>query len=829
MNNKLFLIFGFVFILGLVNVNAGYTFEQYNATGNGDAIAYDDGNSIFNNISIWYSPNSNFTVSNITFELKVGQSFSFAHGFVNLVLYYGNATGAPLNNTIVGISDKFDLSSLTGGQNPNPFINHTFIMNSTLGILKNQNYSIVVNNSDDPGSSFWVALKHNTSANGIRWGVNRDYTNVGGSGLLGWQNTYPNATPSMIVQGLTPAVFNFNVTVYNFWNSSNLTNGSVLVVGQGVNQIFSTDVTHNNITVVFSDIIPNNNYNVTVYNPDYINKTFINYNMTNLNISLYQTIVNFTVFDYNNNFNKTNFTIYLNRTFACYAPDLNCTAYPNAGNYSNTTVISNGSSFFTTNVSTNFSRLTINNVTINVSSVINVTFSLQHALNLQYLDNFSVYLNGVNACNSLIGQYNCSAKPSNIGLNNVTIVKTNYSNVTTQTSFTSDPFQSYTYSIYPIANFVFYDEKTGGAFNMSSASSITLNVYCPSNTLSTVVPTNGFNNTVNASLNCSFKNIGVSVYYGTTSYFRNLYYPTYVSNFTNIPVYLLNLNPSSGVVGSNVDFTLDDTLSQFPNKALIINKYIGTDYVQITGGVLELTTGRLTTYLMQNGIYTIDLYSNDVFVKQLGSYTANTGGVISLRLYDIFFGANPNSFDSNVDYSIYNDNSTGDNFAIGNYNDTGSGTSKLIYRVYQDSLSGSLLNTQISTANNVQFLFNTTPYTSSTLICLLNISAYGKNVPYIKTCNVPSVTPTVQTDFLQYVNPQVINWFFIILITVLALYSTVRTSNIMVFIILALAAMFTLFGWFSLGTKVKMYSGIIAFGFVVSLISYLTDRNREQN
>lgn len=604
------------------------------------------------------------------------------------------------------------------------------------------------------------------------------------------------------------------VYLINKWTQNNFSNGTINIDNTLYNSINSTSEL---IYVPY-----NTTKNVTTVNPSYLNNTvqlsLLQNTINSINIS--QSIINFTLNDTDNNIPYTNFSIYLNNTLVCSVTGTTCTGYPNAGFYSNLTIKSINNDFY--NDTRNFTVTALsNNITVlDINSKINVTFLLKNFYSSNYISNFSVYLNNTNVCNASTSS-GCSYVADRIGNFSVNITSPSYATVVTNTTFNHTQNQTYTYIISPIANFTFYDEQTGGAFNMSSATSIELQIICPTQTISSVIPTTG-TNSFSTNLTCEFQQFNIVVYYGTTGYFRELFYPSYTLDYTSVPVYLMNLNI---VTGAAMEFVLDDTLSNYPNPAFVINRYYGTTYRQITGGQLDMS-GKISAYLIQNGRYIVDLYSNDVFVKSMGEYVATNGGVFPIRLYTLQFGATPSGFGEEVSYDIYEDNSTGDNYVISNYLDTANDTSMVTFKVFNNNLSGSVVYSTFTTSPSAQFTYNISPYSSSSLLCLLNISAHGINVPYIKSCHEATiVTPT--DDIIQYIDPEVRNWAIIIIISVLALYATANTASVISFVILAFTALAALLNWLALGSMRTRFISIITVGVLITVLYYWAKSNKE--
>jgi hypothetical protein len=98
---------------------------------------------------------------------------------------------------------------------------------------------------------------------------------------------------------------------------------------------------------------------------------------------------------------------------------------------------------------------------------------------------------------------------------------------------------------------------------------------------------------------------------------------------------------------------------------------------------------------------------------------------------------------------------------------------------------------------------------------MLNITAYGQNIPYVQKCQDIRF---IDLEILQYVNPQVMNWFFMVIVTALALYSTSNTADIINFVIIGISAIFNYFGW------IQVSSGFLALAAVLTIGSFISKK-----
>ena len=188
-------------------------------------------------------------------------------------------------------------------------------------------------------------------------------------------------------------------------------------------------------------------------------------------------------------------------------------------------------------------------------------------------------------------------------------------------------------------------------------------------------------------------------------------------------------------------------------------------------------------------------------------------------MYDFDVTPEPSGWSYDVVYSTQIMNLTGSD-PIGNrtvvtfYNDSGNETTNLVWTVYEDEIGGVVLATStLANTPDATFTYDIpVAYNKTQLAVKLDIT---------HTSGVHTVSWILQevTEILlgieEYINPQFLNWFITILLALIAIMSTIKTSDIITFVILGLAAIFILFGWY------KVSWAILILCIIISLIFFL--------
>ena len=353
-------------------------------------------------------------------------------------------------------------------------------------------------------------------------------------------------------------------------------------------------------------------------------------------------------------------------------------------------------------------------------------------------------------------------------------------------------------------NFTLFDEKTGNIFNVSSADSIYFQAICPEQTQSTLITSNI--SAINVS--CNWIKFRFVLNYGATSYYRSLIYDYNQSSNFNFSVYLINLATTNAL---STTFVTDDLLNQYKDLRVYVYEVIGGSMVQITADWVDISQ-KVSTYLITNNEYDIQVVSSNKPLLDLGSYFAATAGDQTIRLYDIaVLSPGASSFSKNTRFMTYADGVNGNFTAYALYNDSSTGTSSVMWTLYEGSSSGPVIYT------------NTYP---SSFVATYNISAYNQSSAVVSVMNITSVeldnTPYVygkiistyvnrHIPIMNWVSPAALNWFILLLLSCLAIFATAKTSNPAAFAVIGFGVLFMILGWFGISAAVMAVVTLFSF------------------
>jgi hypothetical protein len=389
-----------------------------------------------------------------------------------------------------------------------------------------------------------------------------------------------------------------------------------------------------------------------------------------------------------------------------------------------------------------------------------------------------------------------------------------YNNGSYNFSTTYQQIYNYTLGVSYNAIFNLYDEKTLGVFNLSGASKVTFQLYCPGSTYYTDVNSTNFT----VPITCDYTSFKFQLDYGTTGYYRSFILTPDETN--NVPIYLIDLLTTAYVYNSLV---ADDLLSIYVNPRIYVYKNIGNRTVQITANYVDITQ-KVGAYLIENNEYTIVIKSDNLPDYSVGIYAADTAGTVSIKLYDMSLYYSNSGGEGTVTHQSRIDNSTGDYLVLANYFDTDALTQSVQFNVY----AGSTLVQSQSVASSSNILFTT------------NMSSYYVNgtptqsiyVQYIYSRNVNGNTQVttyksllkeitnIDLGIWDYVSHDFVNWFLIILLGLLAVMATMQTANYVAIALIFIASLFVIFGWLTLSASVLAIAGLVA------LISLLKEGER---
>lgn len=399
-----------------------------------------------------------------------------------------------------------------------------------------------------------------------------------------------------------------------------------------------------------------------------------------------------------------------------------------------------------------------------------------------------------------------------------------YANYSSTFNITTESTKTYYIDFGFNTDFNLMDEATNKPFNISHATSVNFVVFCPTSTI--ITPVNSSNFTV--PVTCKYSKFIFSLTFGTQNYYRTFLRSPAALNQTN-DIYLIDMSTTPSVY---ITFKTDDALSLYRTPGLYIMKYINNTFVQIHADAQDIE-GKVGVYLIQNDVYTVDLYDQfdtntnpfGTFAKRLGDYVADISGVKTIRLYDFQEGITTTGI-NNVKKMIFITNNTGSNVANANYYDSDSLTTSLTFLVYLNNITGTLINSQIApNINNAQFSYDMSTYPNSKIVCALNYTTHGQSFFYVQECqkaNTNTLLPIQGNDMfgIPFVSQTFLSWFFFILLTCFALVLTPKYAKIGNLVICGMAALFISLNWFALGYVV------IGIAVLFTIISLLREKER---
>jgi len=378
------------------------------------------------------------------------------------------------------------------------------------------------------------------------------------------------------------------------------------------------------------------------------------------------------------------------------------------------------------------------------------------------------------------------------------------------------------------------DEKTLGTFDTSNKT-LTFYAHCENNTnyQTTINET-----TTSVPVNCEYEDFSLKVEYtiDDISFSYRRYYirdldDTY--NQFDLDVYLVNPYTTDFVYNEMV---VDDLTVGYTDPKLYFNKNIDGTTTQITASDLD-TQNSMMGILMNGETYDVYLESNETGRIELGDYRAPPAGTTQestvFHLYDIILKPNTQrlsnlisfyvySKDNQIEYAVQTVEGVSNNIinaTLTLYN--GTGVNDTIIETYEVGASS-------YDPDNLYPLLSGGPFNYSDY---KNTSVFGELHYYFAdngqirqnkyTTQLWSYNE-ITLPLSEYVSQSFIDWFILILLSVIALYATIETANIAAMGIIFLASIFVIFGWFS------MSIGTLALAALIALGSLLKKRGEER-
>jgi hypothetical protein len=281
-------------------------------------------------------------------------------------------------------------------------------------------------------------------------------------------------------------------------------------------------------------------------------------------------------------------------------------------------------------------------------------------------------------------------------------------------------------------------------------------------------------------------------------------------------VYLIDIK-STLYIKNNL--FLDDLLEDYDNPSIYIYKNIPSGTVQVTADFVDVA-GKIIAYLIQNNEYIIEVHSDNKPTRIMGNYGATDSGDQNIRLYDVNIPTQATGAKNNLYTTIYKSNESNTIYAVGTYSDEDNTTTAVTFQVRKDSEIGPILYSRTYYNNsNIVFMYNITNNLNDTLYgrllyTYLQDDVYGSNdesrlINYQEGWNKPEFNQ----DFM--------NWVITIVLSMLAIFSTIKSANLISLVLLAFAALLV---------SVKFYTlswGVIAVAALVSLLKFLKKGEKE--
>jgi hypothetical protein len=370
-------------------------------------------------------------------------------------------------------------------------------------------------------------------------------------------------------------------------------------------------------------------------------------------------------------------------------------------------------------------------------------------------------------------------------------------------NFTADYLDNLTIQVPLSFNVTFnlFDERTLGEFNISGPDVVNFLIFCTNVTYVTTIN----ETTATIPVNCTYSKFRFGLEYTidgeAVDYSRTFILSPDEANDINI--YLIDLLTTTSL---STVFIIDDLLQAYENVSIYLKAILQPGIIQINADFADVE-GKVTTFLIQNHDYLVEVHSSNLPTRSMGSYAASFEGEKTLRLYDIDTQPTDTSFKSTVLYGAGSTNRSGSLFLTAFYNDTANQTTSVTWNVRENSYNGPIIYTNTMNGPQSEFEFNASAYENNTLYSSLDIIHVEGTKLYSK---LVYETTRIALDIIQYVGQDFLDWFFMIVLSVLAIMATIKTSNYVSIALIGFAALFVMFGWFTLSGGLLALSGIIS-------------------
>jgi photosystem II stability/assembly factor-like uncharacterized protein len=442
-----------------------------------------------------------------------------------------------------------------------------------------------------------------------------------------------------------------------------------------------------------------------------------------------------------------------------------------------------------------------------------VTFSYQNIKSYDYINNYTIYINNTNT--STVDTVNVEDESVSLPLYanidyNVTFVKDGYINTTFNYMFDYGEEINITENIGYYINISYLYEHNYEQFDFNDTYSSYLKIHCDDSTISYDLVNDS---TSLITVTCDYEKFVVSTAYlsevGVVDLYRKV-----VTNYEeslDLTIYLIDGVETPYTYSR---FSLDDLMGRYENPLVIVKKKIDIGTVNIHSEQVG-PSSEMGVFLIENDEYIIEIHSDNLPVRIIGSYNADVGETKSISLYDVNFGSSTTGFYDNVKFRIEKVNYSGVDNAVFEYSDILNQTNSIQFKLYLGSLNGTVIY-ESEMFNNINeigpLMVPLTAYENDTIVGQIYINHEDNGI--LTPSKILNKTWNILLRIKEHVGQNFLNWFFILLLSSIALYTS-KDINIASLVLVMFAFIFTLFRWFTIGY------GIIGLVFLISLIDFL--------
>ncbi|MFW6119408.1 MAG: LamG domain-containing protein [Petrotogales bacterium] len=247
------------------------------------------------------------------------------------------------------------------------------------------------------------------------------------------------------------------------------------------------------------------------------------------------------------------------------------------------------------------------------------------------IDDFNVTINTSGISQSLtttVGQINATAAIDTYTLTLQASGYAEYENTKTITTLSNETKRDVTFYLYNSSDYTIniYDEKDGTNFDTSGPDEIKLTVYCQEDTLEYNIT--GY--TQNITITCPWEFWKLDMIYPSSSYFRTLQ-PKLNSHEVNW--YMIDTTEETAL---QIFLDMNDLTGEYSDGKVTLKKPVNESEETIIEQLFDIED-KITLYLIQNNLYTLQIYNSEGDSRTLGWFLADSAGTKTINIPDISF------------------------------------------------------------------------------------------------------------------------------------------------------------------------------------------------